>query len=117
MPNGVPSAARPTLWKRLATALTRRRQCSGSSATTRAARDQAGGIYRVLVRFAGQVGIDVDGFGPHALRATAFANALDNKGDLGKVQMWVGHANISTPRIYDHREEGPEDSSTFKFAC
>jgi integrase len=29
------------------------------------------GVYKVLAGYAGIVGIDVDGFGPHALRATA----------------------------------------------
>ena len=50
------------------------------------------------------VGIDVDGFGPHAPRATAITNALGNNADLEKVQEWVGHANISTTRMYDRRK-------------
>jgi len=29
---------------------------------------------------------------------------------------WLGHANISTTRIYDHRKTRPEDSPTFKVA-
>jgi integrase/recombinase XerD len=28
----------------------------------------------------------------------------------------LGHANISTTRIYDHRRTRPEDSPTFKVA-
>jgi integrase len=74
------------------------------------------GVYRVLAKHAAAVGIDVDGFGPHALRATAITNALDNNADLKKVQLWVGHANISTTRMYDRREQRPEDSPTFKVA-
>lgn len=74
------------------------------------------GVYRVLAKYAGQVGIDVDGFGPHALRATAITNALDNNADLAKVQVWVGHANVSTTRMYDRRQARPEDSPTFKVA-
>lgn len=35
------------------------------------------------------VDIDVDGFDPHALRATAITNALENDADLEKVQDWV----------------------------
>ena len=31
-----------------------------------------------------------------------------------KVQEWLGHANIATTRIYDHRRTRPEDSPTFK---
>ena len=33
-----------------------------------------------------------------------------------KVQEWLGHANIATTRIYDHRKTRPEDSPTFKVA-
>jgi site-specific recombinase XerD len=51
---------------------------------------------------------------PHSLRATAATNALDNGADIAKVQEWLGHANIATTRIYDHRKTRPEDSPTFK---
>jgi hypothetical protein len=30
------------------------------------------------------------------------------------VQGWLGHANVSTTRVYDHRKTRPEDSPTFK---
>jgi len=43
-------------------------------------------------------------------------NALDHKADIAKVQEWLGHANIATTRIYDHRRTRPEDSPTFKVA-
>jgi site-specific recombinase XerD len=52
--------------------------------------------------------------GAHSLRATAATNALDHQADIAKVQEWLGHANISTTRIYDHRKTRPEDSPTFK---
>jgi hypothetical protein len=35
---------------------------------------------------------------------------------IAKVQEWLGHANIATTRIYDHRRTRPEDSPTFKAA-
>jgi hypothetical protein len=54
-------------------------------------------------------------FGAHALRATAATNALDHQADIAKVQEWLGHANIATTRIYDHRTR-PKDSPTFKVA-
>lgn len=72
------------------------------------------GVYRILAKYAEAAGIDVAGFGPHALRATAITNALENDADLKKVQDWVGHANISTTRMYDRRDSRPEDSPTFK---
>ena len=46
--------------------------------------------------------------------ATAATNALDHQADIAKVQEWLGHANISTTRIYDRRRSRPEDSPTFK---
>ena len=55
----------------------------------------------------------VKGLCVHSLRATAAANALDNKADIAKVQEWLGHANVSTKRLYDRRKTRPEDSPTF----
>lgn len=48
------------------------------------------------------------------MRATAATNARDNGVDIAKVQEWLGHANIATTSIYDHRKTRPEDSPTFK---
>jgi site-specific recombinase XerD len=50
----------------------------------------------------------------HGLRATAATNAVEHEADIAKVQAWLGHANISTTRIYDRRQLRPEDSPTFK---
>ncbi|OFZ98588.1 MAG: integrase [Betaproteobacteria bacterium RIFCSPLOWO2_02_FULL_62_17] len=52
--------------------------------------------------------------GVPALRATVATNALDHQVDIGKVQEWLGHANIATARIYYHRKTRPEESPTFK---
>src|SRR5262245_9701879 len=56
----------------------------------------------------------VRGFCVHALRATAATNALQNGADIAKVQEWMGHANVSTTRLYDHRQNLPEGSPTFR---
>ena len=72
------------------------------------------GVYKMLMGYAATVKIDLAGFGPHALRATAATNALDHEADIAKVQEWLGHANIATTRIYDRRKTRPEDSPTFK---
>src|SRR5277367_1490073 len=53
---------------------------------------------------------------PPLNHATAATNALDHEADIAKVQEWLGHANISTTRIYDHRRTRPEESPTFKVA-
>ena len=46
--------------------------------------------------------------------ATAATNALDHDADIAYVQEWLGHANISTTRLYDRRKSRPEDSPTFR---
>ncbi len=75
-----------------------------------------GGVYQMLAKYAVGAGIDVDGFDPHALRATAATNALEHHADIAKVQEWLGHANIATTRVYDRRNLRAEDSPTFKVA-
>jgi site-specific recombinase XerD len=74
-------------------------------------------VYQDIVRRYGQeVGIntDVHGFCVHSLRATAATNALEHNADIAKVQEWLGHANVSTTRLYDKRKNWPEDSPTFR---
>ena len=46
----------------------------------------------------------------YVLLHPAATNALDHQADIAKVQEWLGHANISTTRIYDHRKTRREDS-------
>lgn len=72
------------------------------------------GVYKLLREYAALAKIDIEGLGPHSLRATAATNALDHEADIAKVQEWLGHANIATTRIYDRRRMRPEDSPTFK---
>jgi integrase/recombinase XerD len=69
------------------------------------------GVYKLVRTYSAQLGFEI---GAHALRATAATNALDHQADIAKVQEWLGHANIATTRIYDHRKTRPEDSPTFK---
>ncbi len=69
------------------------------------------GIYKLVRAYSAALGFEI---GAHALRATAATNALDHEADIAKVQEWLGHANIATTRIYDHRRTRPEDSPTFK---
>lgn len=69
------------------------------------------GVYKLVQKYSEQLGFKI---GAHSLRATAATNALDHQADIAKVQEWLGHANIATTRIYDHRKTRPEDSPTFK---
>jgi integrase/recombinase XerD len=69
------------------------------------------GVYKSVRKYSAALGFEI---GAHVLRATAATNALDHNADIAKVQEWLGHANIATTRIYDHRKTRPEDSPTFK---
>jgi integrase/recombinase XerD len=74
-------------------------------------------IYRNIVcKYGLETGIsgDVSGLCVHSLRATAATNALSHEADIAKVQEWLGHANVSTTRLYDRRKSKPEDSPTFR---
>jgi site-specific recombinase XerD len=73
----------------------------------------ADGVYKLVRAYSAQLGFEIVA---HALCATAATNALDHEADIAKVQEWLGHANIATTRIYDHRRTRPEDSPTFKVA-
>ena len=68
----------------------------------------------VVIRYAQLAGIHFQGLSPHALRATAATTALDRGADIARVQDWLGHANVSTTRLYDKRERRPEESPTYK---
>jgi len=74
-------------------------------------------VYDEVVQHYGKavgITVDVHGFCVHSLRATAATNALAHNADIAKVQEWLGHANVSTTRIYDKRRSRPEESPTFK---
>ena len=42
------------------------------------------------------------------------ANAPSHEVDIDKVQEWLGHANVSTTRLYNYRKTRPEDFPTFR---
>jgi len=69
------------------------------------------GVYKLVRYYSATLGAKIR---THSLRATAATNALNHDADLAKVQEWLGHANISTTRLYDKRDSHPEDSPTFK---
>lgn len=74
-------------------------------------------VLRDVVRhYAQAIGLvqEVQGICTHSLRATGATNALDHGADIAEVQVWLGHADISTTRLYDHRRRRPEESPTFR---
>ena len=75
---------------------------------------QAGLYTNVIKKWALEAGIDPANASNHAMRATAATNVLSNDSDMGRVQKWLGHANIATTKLYDRREDKPEDSPTFR---
>jgi site-specific recombinase XerD len=75
-----------------------------------------GSVYRnIVVKYGRETGIhaEVNGLCVHSMRATAATNALSHEADIAKVQEWLGHANVSTTRLYDRRKSKPEGSPTF----
>lgn len=85
--------------------LSRNRIANGASGIS------TGAIYQIVQQYSESLGFRIS---VHSLRATAATNALEHDADIAKVQEWLGHANIATTRIYDHRKMRPEDSPTFK---
>lgn len=73
-------------------------------------------IYKLVRHYAQEVGIidEVPGLCVHSMRATAATNAMDHNADIAKTQEWLGHANVSTTRLYDRRKSRPEDSPSYK---
>ena len=71
-----------------------------------------GGAYsEVVVHYMKQVGITGENEGPHAPRAKVATSALEHQADIARVQEWLGHANISTTRVYDRRGFRPRSRS------
>ena len=71
-----------------------------ASNNTRGARQAItlGAVYQLLSKYALRPGIEVNGFWPHALRATAATHALEHHADIAKVQDgW--ETPISRPRV------------------
>lgn len=64
-------------------------------------------IYKLVTGYGKKEGVYFKGMRPHSLRATAATNALLHDSDIAKVQDWLGHASISTTRLYDKRSIRP----------
>ena len=73
-------------------------------------------VYQLVRHYGKEIGLleAVTGFSVHALRATAITNSLEHGADLAESQVWAGHADISTTRLYDRRRNKLADSPSFK---
>ncbi|MCP4212289.1 MAG: site-specific integrase [Halieaceae bacterium] len=52
------------------------------------------------------------GFSAHSMRATFATRALNNGADLVNVKNALGHADVSTTLIYDHRADDPDQAAS-----
>jgi integrase len=48
--------------------------------------DGTNNLYKMGKLYAKRVGVNIEGFGAHSLRATAATNALDHEADIAKVR-------------------------------
>ncbi len=88
---------------------------STEEGTNKAISTQA--VYQIVKRYSTETGLIYEIpelLSPHAMRTTTATNALERQADIAKVQEMMGHANISTTRLYDRRRSKPEDSPVFK---
>ncbi len=73
-------------------------------------------VCRLVAHYGAQVGITeaAHGFRTDSLRATAATNALEHGAGIAKVQEWLGHAGVSSTRLYGKRQSRPKDSPTLE---
>ena len=50
---------------------------------------------------------------PHWMRATFATTALENEAGMEEVQYSLGHADISTTKLYDRRRHNPEKAASY----
>ncbi len=69
-------------------------------------------IDKIIRHWAAKVGVQGK-VSAHTMRSTFVTRTLENGCPLERVQDDVGHADISTTQIYDHRSKNPEEAAPF----
>lgn len=71
------------------------------------------GIDRILRKYA-RLALDVtSGYSAHSMRTTFATTALENAATIEEVQYAMGHADVSTTKLYDRRGHNPEKAAAF----
>ncbi|POC98359.1 hypothetical protein BKM16_26565 [Pseudomonas amygdali pv. morsprunorum] len=68
----------------------------------------------MVAAYAKKAGIEVDFLGSMDSGQPQPPMPTEYEADIAEIQAWLGHAKIITTKIYDRRENRPEDSPTFK---
>ena len=53
------------------------------------------------------------GYSAHSMRTTFATTALENAASIEEVQYAMGHADVSTTKLYDRRGHNPEKAAAF----
>jgi integrase len=70
-------------------------------------------IDRILRKYA-RLALGVKtGYSAHSMRTTFATTALENNANIEEVQYAMGHADVSTTRLYDRRRHNPEKAAAF----
>jgi integrase len=70
-------------------------------------------VDRILKKYAKAALRVEDGYSAHSMRATFATTALENDADIEEVQYAMGHADISTTKLYDRRRHNPEKAAAY----
>ena len=70
-------------------------------------------IDRILRKYAKRALGVTTGYSAHSMRTTFATTALENAANIEEVQYAMGHADVSTTKLYDRRGHNPEKAAAF----